>query len=199
GSGGTDLLSRRWSVEPVASEQFRVPEFESTPWNALPRNIRQKEFDYGIYEFGPPQLPDASWFDLDVGVRDDLHVVRFHSKEQSEGRWMRWSGRQSYISVTLIRPESRTVTIWMNDGGRPAGIEPASVSVFLQDRLLGTTVVGTGFREYLFSIPADLAAEAATADPARLRLVTNVWNPHEARGTGDDRELGVMVDRVQVR
>ena len=32
-----------------------------------------------------------------------------------------------------------------------------------------------------------------------ISLLTPVWNPHEVIGSGDDRDLGVMVDRVQVR
>ena len=29
GGGGTDLLSSRWSVAPLASDRFQVPEYES--------------------------------------------------------------------------------------------------------------------------------------------------------------------------
>lgn len=197
GSGGTDLLSRRWSVDPVVSERFSIPEYETTPWNAYPRSVRQKEFDYGLYVFGPPR-PHGPVFDLDIGVRDDLHVVRFHAKEQSEGRWMRWTSRTSYISVARLRAESRTVTLWMNDGGRPPAAAAAEVRVFLQERLLGTATVTTGFKPYAFTIPADAAAAAAADDVARLRLVSTLWNPHAVMGTGDDRELGVMVDRVRI-
>ena len=90
------------------------------------------------------------------------------------------------------------VTVWMNAGGRPLSVAPAQVAVHLEDVLLGTAAVSTGFKPYSFSIPADLAVRAAPADPARLKLVTNLWNPRQALGSGDTRDLGVMVDRVQV-
>src|SRR5262249_23662659 len=45
GSGGTDLLSREVSVEPVGSERFQVPEYESLR-NAYPTHVRRKEFDF---------------------------------------------------------------------------------------------------------------------------------------------------------
>jgi hypothetical protein len=32
-----------------------------------------------------------------------------------------------------------------------------------------------------------------------VRLVTQTWNPRETMGAADDRDLGVMVDRVEVR
>ena len=198
GGGGTDLLSRRWSADPVASERFRVPEYQSTRWDAFPRSAHQKDFEYGIYEFGPARAPAAATIDLDIGILDDLHVVRFGAKEETEGRSMRWSGRTAWISLMGFRPEHRTVTLWMNDGGRPPSVEPAQVAVHLEDVLLGTATVRTGFKAYSFSIPADLAVRAAPADPPRLKLVTSLWNPHQALGSGDTRDLGVMVDRVQV-
>ena len=35
--------------------------------------------------------------------------------------------------------------------------------------------------------------------PVRLKLTTVIWNPEQVLGTADNRELGVMVDRVEVR
>jgi hypothetical protein len=32
-----------------------------------------------------------------------------------------------------------------------------------------------------------------------MRLEGNVWNPRVALGANDDRDVGVMVDRVEVR
>jgi hypothetical protein len=88
----------------------------------------------------------------------------------------------------------------MSAGGRPAAAPPADVTVRLNDRVLGTARVPDGFHAHTFAIPPDVAAAAAGADePARLALVTAVWNPQQVLGSPDSRELGVMVDRVQVR
>lgn len=199
GSGGTDLLSRAWTLRPVASEQFTVPEYDATPWHAFPRGPRSKEFDYGLYAFGPPATTIAGVFDLDLGMGDDLHVVRFHSKEQTEGRWMRWTGRTSYISLTPLAPDVRTLTMWMSDGGRPASAAPAEVEVYFQDQLVGKATVTSGFRPYSFALPPALVIEASATDASRLRLVSTVWNPHALLGLSDDRDLGVMVDRVRLQ
>jgi len=60
--------------------------------------------------------------------------------------------------------------------------------------------VGNGFAPYSFPIPPDLARRAAAVDdPVELRLVSATWNPHQVLGTPDDRNVGVMVDRVAVR
>jgi hypothetical protein len=199
GGGGTDLLSRNWSVVPVASDRFQVPEYDS-PRNAYPQGVRRKEFEYGLYAFGPPTHAPPGPFDLDLGIRDDLHVLRFHAKETSENVTYRWSRDVSYISIMSMAPGARQLILWMNDGGRPLHLHPAEVSVSLADQPLGTVRVVTGFHPYYFTIPPELAARAAaTEDPVRLKIAVPVWNPARALGTGDDRDLGVMVDRVAVR
>jgi len=200
GGGGTDLLSNRYGVRPVASERFQVPEYDA-PLNAFPRFVRQKEFEYGLYEFTDAEpVNEDSGFDLDIGVRDDLHVVRFHAKEVTDGHTFRWTGAQSYVSITRLLPSSRELTLWLSNGGRPPAAGPAEISVFLQGQMVGSAVVDSGFRPYTFVIPSDLAARAAASrDPVELRLVTPTWNPHNVLGTADDRNIGLMVDRVAVR
>jgi hypothetical protein len=199
GGGGTDLLSHRYGVESLASERFQVPEYETTPWNVYPRVIRRKEFDFGLYTFTSPSQ-NQPWFDLDVGVQDDLHVLRFHAKEQSDGRTFRWTQTTSYIAVTAIPSTSRTITLWMNNGGRPAAAPAADVAVSLHGEVVGTVRVTDAFAPHELTIPPGLAARAAAfGDPVELKLVTVTWNPHEVLGTPDDRQLGVMVDRVTVR
>lgn len=203
GGGGTDLLSYRYGVRAIGSERFQVPEYESA-LNAFPRTVRRKEFEFGIYEFtsAPPVRSEGAplWFDLDIGTNDDLHVLRFHAKEHSEGRSFRWTRAGSYVAVTTISAGSREVTLVLADGGRPAAAPPAKVEVFLHGQPLGSIVVSGAFRPYSFTIAPELAARAAAAeDPVELRLVTTTWNPLEVLGTSDDRELGVMLDRVTIR
>jgi hypothetical protein len=198
GGGGTDLLSSRWSVTPIASDRFQVPEYDS-PRNDFPRFVRHKEFDYTIYVFGPP-APRAGGATLDVGINDDLNVIRFHAKEQTAGRTFRWSQRQSFVIVDHIGAGDRTLAVVMSDGGRPPAAPPADVEARIGDRSLGAVRVAGGFKEYEFAIPGDLArATAAAGEPVRVTLRTSTWNPMKVLGTADDRELGVMVDRVAIR
>jgi hypothetical protein len=199
GGGGSDILSHRYGLESIASERFQVPEYETTR-DRLPRGALRKEFDYGLYRFTPPVRHEGLWFDLDVGTRDDLHVVRFHAKEQSGDTTYRWSGRLSFVTVTVMEPSARAVTLWMSNGGRPVAAPPADVEVSLHNQVLGTVRVADGIRPYTLPVPPEVAARAAaTGDPVELRLRTPTWNPKHVIGTADDRELGVIVDRVQVR
>jgi hypothetical protein len=200
GSGGTDLLTRRIGVEPVGSDRFQVPEYES-PVNAYPAGPRRKEFDFGIYRFvDVPALARAP--DLVVGDRDDLQVVRFHAKEKDpqSGRTYRWTRDVSYVSLLNVTAATRTITLWMADGRRPAALPRAEVEVSLGEQVLGTVTVGGDVRPYAFDVPPELAAAAgASEDPSRLRLRSTTWRPRTAIGAADDRDLGVMLSRVEVR
>lgn len=198
GGGGTDLLSRSVSVEPVTSDRFQVPEYESLR-DAYPRGVRHKEWDYGVYRFVTPRAGGPGWFSLDLGAQDDLLVVRFHAKERNNNYSFRWSKELSYITVLGMRPDWRTVTIWMGDA-RPEKMDAAEPALYFNDWKLGQTRVSGPIRPYTFSIPPDVAAAASAGEaPPKIRLITNTWNPRIALGVSDDRELGVMVDRVEVR
>ena len=91
----------------------------------------------------------------------------------------------------------------MDERRRAAGSgrrRPTSSVLSRTSQLLGTARVATDSRPTRFAIPPDLAARAPRLRrPVELRLVTPTWNPHAVLGTPDDRELGVMVDRVAVR
>jgi hypothetical protein len=200
GSGGTDLLTRRIGVEPVGSDRFQVPEYDS-PRNAYPAGPRRKEFDYGVYRFVDVSgLARAS--SLVVGERDDLQVVRFHAKEKDppSGRTYRWTRDVSYVSLLNVTAVTRTIVLSMANGRRPAKAGPATVEVSLDDHVLGTAEVGPEMQPYEFAVPAELAAAAEAADePARLRLTSSTWSPRRTLGAPDDRDLGVMLSRVEVR
>lgn len=201
GGGGTDLLSYRYGVQAISSDRFQVPEYESA-LNAYPRGARRKEFEFGVYEFTRAEAgsPPAFLFDLDVGVNDDLHVLRLHAKEQVDGRTFRWTRATSYVSVTTMTPTSQELTIVLGDGGRPPAAPPARVDVYLHNQQLGTLMVAGPFKPYSLAIPTDLAARASAAgDPVELRLVSTTWNPSRVLGSGDDRTLGVMVDRITIK
>lgn len=199
GGGGTELLSRTMSVAPLTGERFQVPEYE-TAVNAYPQSVRFKEFELGVYELLPGQA-EASGFDLQVGSADDVYVRRFHAKERRpNGSSYRWTRDVSFVSIVGTRPENRELTVWMNNGGRPPSADPADVDLFLDDQPLGKVTVGTSREPYRFAIPPDLAAAIASSeDAAQLRIAARTWNPARLLRTGDDRDLGVMIDRIAVK
>jgi hypothetical protein len=88
----------------------------------------------------------------------------------------------------------------MGNGGRPAKVSPPQVTIFLSDRPIGKTQVDGGFRDYAFSIPAELAAELAKrSSAAEIRIESTTWSPQAVLGNSDERQLGVMIDRAEIR
>lgn len=198
GGGGTDLVSKHVRVGPVRGYRFQVPEYESA-WNAYPRAVRFKEFDFGLYRFEKGEAADRP-FALDVGFEDDLYVFRFHAKERLGTVTFRWTRDVSFISLLGLRRDSREIVLRLNDGGRPASAGPARVLAFLADRPLGSFTVTPGFQEYRLPLTPALDELAVRSDePLVLRLVSSTWVPRLVLGAPDDRQLGVMVDRIDVR
>jgi hypothetical protein len=201
GGGGTDLLSRGMRAEPVTTEVFAVPELESTPYDVYPRNVRMKPFDLTVYRFVDGSHDEGA-FRIDVGGADDLHLIRFHGKERSNGQKLtfRWTRDRSFFSVPEVRSADRALILRMSNGGRPSGLAPASVSVFLGDRAIGAVNPIAQFSDYTFAIPAELATElAASGSATEVRLESSTWTPRDAMGGADDRQLGVMIDRAEIR
>ncbi len=199
GGGGVDLLSRSISAEPIMSDRFQVPEYESAA-NRWPTRVRFKEFDYGVYRLNPSAAP-APLGAIDVGSVDDLSVWRFHAKERMNTLTYRWSKDVSYVALPGLSSDVRSATLWMSNGGRPAGAPPLTVTVFLDEEPLGAVEVPLGFAPYRFAVTPELAARFSSRDdPAVLKLVcSSTWKPRATLGTDDDRDLGVMVDRVEVQ
>jgi hypothetical protein len=201
GGGGTDLLSPGIRLETIRSEAFAVPQYELTHYADYPGTARTKPFNFTLYRFVEGSMDEGA-FRIDVGAADDLHVIRFHGKERwgREDTTFRWTRDRSYFSVPKVSADNRALIVRMGNGGRPAKIPPPHVTVFLDDRAIGKTQVNGHFNDYTFAIPPDLAAELAKrATATEIRIESTTWTPRDVLGNSDERQLGVMIDRAEIR
>jgi hypothetical protein len=200
GGGGTDLLSPGIRATALTYVRREAPSFVVSPWHTYQGGIRAYKFHYSLYRLEPAPVT-ASGFSLDIGFEDDLQVVRLGDKEMTEGRTFRWTGRQSYISVRGLTGREREIAFVMQDGGRPESAPPAVVDVYVADAAepLGRITVKGSFAEYRLPIPPEALKAAMAASGRQLRLVSSVWKPSEFSNSTDTRDLGVMVDRVEIR
>lgn len=201
GGGGTDLLSPGIRLETVRSEAFAVPQYELTHYAVYPAKARTKPFNFTLYRFVEGSMDEGA-FRIDVGAADDLHVIRFHGKERwgKEDTTFRWTRDRSYFSVPKVSADNRALIVRMGNGGRPAKVAPPRVTVFLDDRAIGKTQVDGQFTDYTFAIPAELAAELAKrTTAAEIRIESTTWTPRDVLGNADERQLGVMIDRAEIR
>jgi len=196
---GTRLLSSRTQATPVADVRTLIP-FYDRAFNAYPQGVDQWAFDYGIYQLLDEPVEPAA-LDLDVGASDHLHVRHMHDRSvDNRGVTYRWTTDRSLVWIVGTLPNARALTLRLSRGGRPPEADEARVSVFLDDQPLGTIAVADdAFRSYTLPIPASLAsAVAATDTAATLRLETSPWVPLDLLGIPDRRELGVMLDRIEI-
>ena len=71
--------------------------------------------------------------------------------------------------------------------------------MFLGESSLGTVSPDAQFREHTFVIPDDLARELSGKGGAiEVRVESTTWTPRDVVGGGDDRALGVMIDRAEI-
>jgi hypothetical protein len=197
--GGTDLLSPGVGSIVVATERFQLPEYEKTAYDVYPRRSVMKSFDFTIYRLvqtgstPPPQT-------LDIGGTDDLHLVDFYPKERLGGGNLtfRWSQDTSYLLMS-VRPDSRELALRLS-GGRPRGVPPPRVTVYLEGEELSSTELTNDFRDYVFPIPAAAAASLARReDGVQIRIQSSTWIPRAILGGSDTRALGVMFDKAEIR
>jgi hypothetical protein len=200
GPDGTDLVTTGIRMEQVKADKFQTPVFEATSYETLPARLRTLVFDHTIYRILDNANEDAA-YRVDVGGFDEFQVFRFHAKERlgRGGTTFRWTRDRSSFSVPRITPDNRELVLRMSNG-RPRTAPPARVTVFLADQAIGAADPVGEFRDYLFAIPAELAARlAAQPTGAEIRLESTTWTPRDVAGGGDDRVLGVMIDRAEIR
>ena len=74
GGGGTDLLTKRLTAEPIVSTRFPVPEYDS-PVNGYPSGVRRKDFEFGLYRLAPAANQPAGPIRLTIDNRLRASVV----------------------------------------------------------------------------------------------------------------------------
>ncbi|HEU5103872.1 MAG TPA: tetratricopeptide repeat protein, partial [Roseiflexaceae bacterium] len=136
-------------------------------------------------------LPSA----IDIGSGLDLGYVRGFWPAVPPGG-ARWS--QGEAEVMLGLPEGADVRLELRlNSGRPAGAPAPRVQIVVGGREIGQLVAEAGRHRYDFAIPAELI-------PDTRRLVVGIRSPTFRprdfdRASPDNRALGVMVERVEVK
>ena len=197
--GGTNLLSAGIGAEIVDSERFQVSEYMKTPYDVYPRSATLKPFDFTIYRLVESSSTTAP-HSLDLGGADDLYLLDFHPKERLGGGNLtfRWTRDISFLFMG-IQAGDRELTLRLSNG-RPRGVTPPRVSVYLEGHSLGIADPTTDWRDYAFPISGALASELAQRnEPSEIRIQSSIWVPSDGPGGSDNRALGVMIDRAEIR
>ena len=141
GGGGTDLLSHRWGVAPLAERTLPGARVRVAASNAYPRSraaegVRLRP----LRVLTPPDAAVPAGSTSTSASATTCTCCASTPRKQTEGRTFRWSQRHVVrVGDDASAQASREVTLWMSDGGRPAAAPPADVTrVARTTELLGT-------------------------------------------------------------
>jgi len=176
-------------LERVQQRTFGTYEWERA-WGRKPRGPEPRAFTFRISRVVPPeelQVPPLP--EVDIGGTDDVQVSGFFDKEGYGDRTYRWTGGCASVYLPGARG-ARSIAITASKGRRPS---PAPVKVSLGGVVLGTFEAGPDWTDRVLPLPA------AIPGPPILRLDVKAWRPANVLpGSTDERDLGIMVDRIRM-
>ncbi|MBN1261652.1 MAG: glycosyltransferase family 39 protein [Anaerolineae bacterium] len=192
-----EAVRRTVVLEPREMVTLTSTVLEST-FFSYPSHIQPLYFGLDIYDVAG-LAPDVdvvlpAKVDIDIGALDTGFVLDgFHDKERTaDGATMRWTSEIGTLLFPLA-PGSVTVEITAM-GVRPPGIEIPEVAVYLDDVWIGQfTPVSERWQTYILD-----GVAVSDEGLARLQLETVTFNPVEANMSADDRDLGVLLDRIRI-
>jgi hypothetical protein len=180
-------------LERVEPFSFGTFEWERA-YARKPRGPEFRSFSFTVSRVVPPeaiQVPPLP--EVDVGGSDDVQVSGFYDKEGGAGLTYRWTGPCASVYLPGARPGA-TLVVRAAVGRRPA-TKPARVTVSLGGAPLGSFDAGAAWRDHELRLPDPLPP-----GPPVLRLDVPAWRPTHTDPTAtDERDLGVMVDRLAIR
>ena len=152
-----------------------------------PRDTVRVSAGFDVFRVG---RNDAARTAIDVGdpTHDVFYTLRgFHLPERHVRgeETYRWTGSEA----SLVLPHGGGIELTVA-GVRPAGLPPAELNVWVDERVLVAGRVLTGALETLpLAVPDG-------PGPVVLRIESTVFQPSEHGVSADPRELGVRVYRV---
>jgi hypothetical protein len=181
-------------LERVQELSFGSHEWERA-YGGKPRGPEPRGLHFRISRVVLPEELSVPALDaVDVGGSDDVQVSGFYDKEGGGDRTYRWTGRCASVFAPGLNAGG-TLAVTASAGKRPPDSKPARVEASVSGLHLGSFVVGPEWAEYLLPLP-----RALPPGPPVLRLDVPPWRPANVLpGSRDERDLGVMVDRVAVR
>jgi 4-amino-4-deoxy-L-arabinose transferase-like glycosyltransferase len=180
-------------LERVQTFSFGTHEWERA-YGRPPRGPEFRALHFTLARVVPPaDLRVPALPEVDVGGTDDLLVSGFYDKEGGGERTYRWTGPCSTVYLPGARPGT-VLEVVASVGREHAGIRPAEVRASWHGRELGRFVVDGEWRAHPLLLPDPLPE-----GPRVLRLDVAAFRPsHVVPGSRDERDLGVMVDRLRV-
>jgi hypothetical protein len=184
-----------WSLEVAGEFALEYRSLESS-YTHFPRQITTHNMNLEFYRVVPAAstatvtLP----YVIDVGTGDfGALVAGFYGREKAGDLTFRWTAPEARIRLPADALAQATVLLLNVAAPRP-GVDVTRLDLALDGAHWTSLSVDQGFAVYEVALPPTTPA----ANPVILTLQTEGWNPKAAGVSEDNRDLGVMLNWVEI-
>lgn len=201
-SGGSlDWHPSEWAFVSKGSYNLRITRIQRT-FNRPPDGIETTNHVLDIYQVEPSTVAQNDTptvtcvLDMEAGEYTYLRGG-FHAPETgSDGLTFRWTDGTAHLSIPHPPDHDATLRVRVA-GGRPAEVEPAWLTVAVNNMPVAEKSLPAGFAFQILEISLPFELLDGKGGPATIDLRSNTWVPALTDSTTDLRELGVVVDWVE--
>jgi len=145
---------------------------------------------------GEVSPPPATSVEMGPGEYPYLRGGFYGWETMPEGATFRWTNGLGRI--VLSRPSMGDLNLNLSvASGRPSLAQPAQLSVWVNGVSVGERTLAQGytFETWSLTVPED---DLPATSEVEIELRSDTWVPQAIGYSEDSRELGVMVDRVEI-
>ncbi|GEM_PF-1709779 len=169
----------------------------------VPRQVVPLSYRLDLYRIIPSQTtpgevspPPATSVEMGPGEYPYLRGGFYGWETMPEGATFRWTNGLGRI--VLSRPSMGDLNLNLSvASGRPSLAQPAQLSVWVNGVSVGERTLAQGytFETWSLTVPED---DLPATSEVEIELRSDTWVPQAIGYSEDSRELGVMVDRVEI-
>ncbi|MEM7331958.1 MAG: glycosyltransferase family 39 protein [Chloroflexota bacterium] len=189
------VVKEVFALEPVAFLPVRLPKLRNT-YTDYPSVNQTVYYGIEVYNLAPAgnDLDTAETVLIDIGSIDTAYIVDgFYGKEPLPGEvTVRWTQETAVLEIPNQEADQLLIEVQARIF-RPEGVPPAPVIVTLDDQILGEFVPERALTAVSFQAPINTEDETSM-----LQFTTTTFSPAEINGSGDQRDLGFLLDWVQI-
>lgn len=189
-------------LERTQNFRFTSSEFEWT-YDRVPREPEPRVVEFFLSRVIEPEtLRVTTEPVIDIGGSGDLQTSGFFEAEATGDRTYRWTGgcldeRGNATGSVYVPAASAGASLKIRATAhlRPENAKPARVRAFFDEVPVGEFTADGSWRDFEITLPDPLPRGAKI-----LRLEVPAWRPTNTNPLAtDSRDLGVMVDLIEVR